>query len=79
MDYLGAILTSPAVWSAILLIVNLLVKYLLPDVPQDIMSAVNALVIAILAAVGVGDVRATVKRVREVREVRGLLDRPPAG
>jgi hypothetical protein len=74
MDYLSAIFTSPAVWSAILLLANLIVKYMLPDFPTDILNAINALAIAVLAAVGIGDVRATVKRARDLRAYEALVD-----
>jgi hypothetical protein len=62
------------VWSAILLLLNLAAKYLLPDLPVEVVAAVNGLLIAVLAAVGIGDVRGQVKRVRaaQSRQARGM-------
>ena len=74
MDYLSAIFTSPAVWSAIILVLNLLAKYLLPDMPVEVVAALNGLLIAILAAVGIGDVRVQVKRVRQMRDFERTLE-----
>lgn len=65
MDYLPAILSSPAVWSACIVVLRLVADY--AAIPADITNAIMLLVIAILAAVGVGDVRAEAKRLRSIR------------
>ena len=52
-EWLSKLLQSGAVWTALLALVNVLVKYFLPTLPAEILVAVNVLVVAILAAVGI--------------------------
>ena len=47
------LLKSGAVWTALIALMNVLAKYFLPNLPAEILLAVNVLVVAILAAVGV--------------------------
>lgn len=44
---------SGAVWTALLALVNIVIKYVWPELPAEILAAVNALVVAILAALGI--------------------------
>lgn len=62
MEVLGVIFKSPAVWSAIVALLSLAARYL--DIPADITAAILALLVAILSAVGVGNVVIDIKRAR---------------
>jgi len=68
MDYLKAIATSPAVWAAIILILQLIARY--AAIPDDITTAITGLLVAILAACGVGVIPAQVRLARELRAAR---------
>jgi len=48
-----SILSNPGVWTAFLALVNIVVRYALPDLPAEIFAAVNVLVVAVLAALGI--------------------------
>lgn len=50
---LSAILKSPAVWTAIVALLNALQIWLFPNVPSAVMLAVNALIAAIGGVFGV--------------------------
>ena len=63
-DWLQAILRSGAVWSALLLVINSLLAYFWPDYPREIWAAVQILIIAILSAVGISDVKIRVRAMR---------------
>jgi N-acyl-L-homoserine lactone synthetase len=51
--WLVALLNSGSVWAAIIAFLNIVIKYALPNMPAEILTAVNVLVVAILAAIGV--------------------------
>ena len=68
MDYVRSILASPAVWAAVIVILRLIVQYL--AIPNDLSNAVMVLIVAILAAVGVGDVRLDAARRIETRQMQ---------
>jgi hypothetical protein len=51
--WLVSLLQSGAVWAALIALLNIVIKYALPDLPAEVLTAVNVLVVAILAAVGV--------------------------
>ena len=51
--WLENLLSSGAVWTAILALVNVVLKYVAPTLPPEILIAVNVLAVAILAALGV--------------------------
>ena len=52
-DWLVKLLNSGAVWTALLALVNVLIKYFAPNMPAEILLAINALWIAVLAALGI--------------------------
>jgi hypothetical protein len=52
-DWLLRLLESGAVWTALLALVNIVIKYVWPNLPAEILTAVNVLLVAILAALGV--------------------------
>jgi len=52
-SWLVTLLQSGAVWTALIALLNVLAKYFLPNLPPEIVLAVNALIVAILAALGV--------------------------
>lgn len=68
MEVLGVVFKSPAVWSAIVALLSLVARYL--EVPTDITAALLALLVAILSAVGVGNVVTEVRRARDARAMR---------
>ncbi len=47
------LLESGAVWAAIIALMNVLIKYLWPDLPPEILAAINVVVLAILSALGI--------------------------
>lgn len=52
-SWLSDLLQNGTVWTALLALVNILVKYFAPTMPVEILAAINALLVAILAAIGV--------------------------
>lgn len=76
-DWVKAILTNGAVWSAFLLLVNTLLFYFVPDFPREVWASLNGFIIALLAAVGVAGVRTEVRAMRQAR-ARGEY-KPPSG
>lgn len=62
--WLVALLNSGSVWAALIALLNIVIKYALPDLPAEILTAVNVLVVAILAAIGV--------QVNRAMKARGL-------
>lgn len=50
---LSAILKSPAVWTAIVALINALQLWLFPNVPGSVMLALNALIAAVGGVFGV--------------------------
>ena len=52
-DVLTAVLKSPAVWAGLVALLNALQHWLLPDVPPDVVAAVNTLIVGIAAVFGV--------------------------
>jgi MFS superfamily sulfate permease-like transporter len=51
--WLVSLLSSGAVWTAFLALVNVVIAYVLPNLPPEIVAAVNVLVVVILAALGI--------------------------
>lgn len=74
-DILKGIATSQAVWSAFLLLLHLVITRYAPNVPPDILGAVEGLFIAILGAIGIGGVVIKVVRARfgSVRNALGVI------
>lgn len=69
-DYIVAILTNGAVWAALIALVNGIIIYAFPDVPRELLALAQALVAAILGAIGIFSpqgVRAKVKAMRYQR------------
>jgi hypothetical protein len=81
MDVLQAIVKDPAVWSAVILLATLVARYVVPDLPADLLNAIVALVVVVLGAAGIKGVTAEVKRVRAMREANAVSTylAPPAG
>lgn len=52
-DWLVKLLQSGAVWSALIALMNVLTKLFLPNLPNEVVVAVNALLVVILAALGI--------------------------
>lgn len=52
-SWLSTLLESGAVWAALIALLNIVVKYLWPNLPAEILTAINVLVLAILAALGI--------------------------
>ena len=52
-EWLLRLLESGAVWTALIALLNIIVKYLIPTMPAEILVAINVLVVAILAALGI--------------------------
>lgn len=52
-DWLRNLLESGAVWAALIALMNILIKYFLPNLPPEILAAVNVLILAILTALGI--------------------------
>ena len=48
-----AVFQSGAVWAALIALVNIVAKYFLPNLPAEILAAVNVLLVAVLAALGI--------------------------
>jgi len=62
--WFASLLSSGAVWTALLALINVVIAYALPKLPAEILTAVNVLVVAILAAIGV--------QVNKAMRARGL-------
>jgi hypothetical protein len=62
--WLANLINSGTVWAALLALVNVVLKYALPNLPPEIVAAVNVLVVAILSAVGIN--------VNKAMKARGL-------
>jgi len=52
-EWLLRLFESGAVWAALIALLNILIKYFVPTMPPEILTAVNVLVLAILAALGI--------------------------
>lgn len=51
--WLVTLFESGAVWAALIALLNIVIKYVWPNLPPEILTAVNVLVLAILAALGI--------------------------
>lgn len=65
-DWLLRLLESGAVWAALIALMNILIKYFLPTMPPEILTAINVLVLAILSALGIN----VSNRIRSYRAAR---------
>jgi len=65
-SWLISLFESGAVWAALIALMNILVKYFLPNLPAEILAAVNVLVLAILAALGIN----VNQRIRAARDAQ---------
>lgn len=52
-EWLLRLLESGAVWAALIALMNILIKYFVPTMPPEILTAINVLVLAVLAALGI--------------------------
>jgi hypothetical protein len=52
-NWLASLINSGTVWAALLALINIIIKATLPGLSVEIVTAVNVLVVAILAAVGI--------------------------
>lgn len=52
-NWLENLLKSGAVWTALLALLNVIVKIALPNMSPELLTALNVLIVAILAAVGI--------------------------
>jgi hypothetical protein len=71
MDAIKSILTSPAVWAALLSLLNFLLKLYWSEYTPEMWAAVSGLIVAILAALGVTGVTpisAEIERRRSLRQ-----------
>ena len=66
-DTLRAVLTSGAVWSAAIMVINTALFLFVPTFPRELVVALNGLVIAILSAVGINGVQAKVQQMRATK------------
>ena len=66
-DILKAIVTSPAVWAAILALADAIVTVAWPDYPVALWAAIRALIVALLIAAGVPMVQQKVAALRAKR------------
>ena len=60
--WLISLLNSGSVWAALIALLNIVIKYFAPTLPPEILVAVNVLVVAVLAALGIQVNRAMRKR-----------------
>ena len=66
-DWLLKLFESGAVWAALIALLNILIKYFVPTMPPEILAALNVLVLAILAALGI-NVSNRIKNYRAARQ-----------
>ena len=66
-DWLKAILTSGAVWGALLALANAIIIRFVPTFPLEILALLNALAVLALGAAGVKVSSARVKAMRAQR------------
>lgn len=52
-SWLVTLLESGAVWAALIALMNIVIKFLWPNLPPEILTAVNVLVLAVLSALGI--------------------------
>ena len=64
-EWLLRLFESGAVWAALISLLNILIKYFLPTMPPEILTAINVLVLAILSALGVN----VSNRIRNIRAI----------
>lgn len=62
--WLVSLLNSGSVWAALIALLNIIIKYFAPTLPAEILVAVNVLVVAVLAALGI--------QVNKAMKARGL-------
>ena len=67
-EWLLKLFESGAVWSALIALLNILIKYFVPSMPPEILTAINILVVAILATLGIN----VSSRIRNYRDARGV-------
>ena len=60
------ILTNPAVWASFLLLMHELLTYFVPNFPANILAAIEGLIIAVLAAIGIAGVVIKIRVEKEV-------------
>lgn len=53
MELLKIIVTSPAVWAALLTLADAVLTVVYPDYPREVWGALKALIISLLAAAGI--------------------------
>ena len=61
-NWIVSLLNSGSVWAALIALLNIVIKYFAPTLPPEILVAVNVLVVAVLAALGIQVNRAMRKR-----------------
>ena len=66
-DWLLKLFESGAVWAALIALLNILIKYFVPTMPPEILTAINVLVLAVLAALGI-NVSSRIKSYRAARQ-----------
>lgn len=74
MDWLEAIVKSPAVWSALLLLVNTILKLVWADYSDAVWAATSGLIVALLAALGITGVESVPAKVRRYRTQRAMRE-----
>ena len=52
-SWLSNLLQSGAVWTALLALANIVIKLLAPNMSPELLTAINVLAVAILAALGI--------------------------
>ena len=65
-EWLLRLFESGAVWAALIALLNILIKYFIPTMPPEILTAINVLVLAILSALGIN----VSQRIRSYRAAR---------
>lgn len=75
MDTLKAIFTSPAVWTAILGLLNIVLKLVWTGYTDALWLAVSGLIVALLAAMGVTGVEPVSAKVKRYRAERASTGR----
>lgn len=70
MDTLKAIVTNPAVWTALLALANLVLKAVWADYTDTAWLVVSGLIVAVLASLGVTGVESVPTKARRYRTDR---------
>jgi len=66
-DWLLKLFESGAVWSALIAVMNILIKQYLPGMSVELLASINVLVLAVLAALGI-NVSSRIKSYRAARQ-----------